>query len=642
MSNKWRWCLIFGFGALLGSCGDDGEPTGPPPAQQVAVVPVLPDDTVVAGGSLFVDVLEADLLRPSSIDVILDGEFNGNSATRTLPSTFEASGTGLRAEVSWATLAEILPPGSDVGFTGVVGVVVHDLGGSLEGIGEVDTPAGGIHFVDALRPVLHPPTQMDTYLHEATVWEAEGLLRPGEGQTELVIDGTFTPTVGTSKAVSTVLAVDMDGEDRTRASVRWEATAFGVRPGTFSGTVTPRNTAANTQPVVGDSASIEVTLLPTEIDGFSPPAAGRGEIMTMTGRGFIPSDAEAGQSMFLQLEGSFVAATGDEMDLTGANVLRLIPDVIVDHDTATIIMRTEIALVDGREQLVGLSARPGTFTGTVTPILVDGADTFSASPFEGTLEVLPTHQYIWVRFLPGFTDALNEIGLGNVAFEVRQRIFEICARDYDGLSVTFGEDVPDSFAEFSTIEVGGPDPNGAGLFGLDNTAGKDTGNLRLNDYVGGENADSGDLGYYVFGGVFVESFVAFSPSLPGGQEQIASPRFDDILAPFWFRLGGVAIDANEWPDGPRADAIELAIHMVGSVIGNTITHEIGHSLGLSFFDEDYFIEGTRFHNDFDEDASIMDSGGNRPFEERAEIDGFEPGHFNERNMAYLRTIVPGP
>ena len=82
--------------------------------------------------------------------------------------------------------------------------------------------------------------------------------------------------------------------------------------------------------------------------------------------------------------------------------------------------------------------------------------------------------------------------------------------------------------------------------------------------------------------------------------------------------------------------------MVGSVIGNTISHEIGHSLGLSFYATDRIRPGEAFHNRIPCDNCMMDAGSDRPFEERGELNGYGPGAFNERNLDYLKEILPIP
>ena len=79
--------------------------------------------------------------------------------------------------------------------------------------------------------------------------------------------------------------------------------------------------------------------------------------------------------------------------------------------------------------------------------------------------------------------------------------------------------------------------------------------------------------------------------------------------------------------------------MVGSVIANTVSHELGHSLGLTYFPEDDIEPSSRFHNQVT-GRYIMDPGSERPFNERAEINGEGPARFNERNYEYLRRYLP--
>ena len=61
-------------------------------------------------------------------------------------------------------------------------------------------------------------------------------------------------------------------------------------------------------------------------------------------------------------------------------------------------------------------------------------------------------------------------------------------RDYAGINLELRDELPTDFALFSQGELSGPDPNGIGLIGYDNTPGKDEGNLRLYDRIGGVNA----------------------------------------------------------------------------------------------------------------------------------------------------------
>jgi hypothetical protein len=47
-----------------------------------------------------------------------------------------------------------------------------------------------------------------------------------------------------------------------------------------------------------------------------------------------------------------------------------------------------------------------------------------------------------------------------------------------------------------------------------------------------------------------------------------------------------------------------------------------------------------FHNAGDAPSRLMDAGGDRPFVERAELEGVQPGVFCDDEYAYLRMILP--
>src|SRR5690606_23818155 len=134
----------------------------------------------------------------------------------------------------------------------------------------------------------------------------------------------------------------------------------------------------------------------------------------------------------------------------------------------------------------------------------------------------------------------------------RQRILEVTNRDYDGLNVEFVDTEPEEFMEYATIEIGGPDPTGGGKFGYDNTCNvteqkcKDTSNLFLGDYLGGINVNSADEYNTPFGGVFIESFDFFSPTLNPDNSD-ADPEFDRVLGPFMPALDGTVVKGTEFP-----------------------------------------------------------------------------------------------
>jgi hypothetical protein len=254
-------------------------------------------------------------------------------------------------------------------------------------------------------------------------------------------------------------------------------------------------------------------------------------------------------------------------------------------------------------------------------------------PQEAVFTVAPQKQVVYISYLPGFTDALRLFGLRNMEAAVRSRILEVATRDYQGISVEFRSTRPTDFVEYSVIEVGGEDPNHQGLLGLDATMGKDTGNLYFDDVIGGNNADSRESGHYAFGGVFVDSFLAFSPRADNPMP-IASQRFDDLFGPFMPSQGGTPVEAEEYPGGARANAIEQAVRALGSMLGNTVSHEVGHTLGLAAGPADLF------HNPVPAPNQMMDGGSDRPFEERAEIDGLGPATWSPDDLLYLQQILP--
>ncbi len=185
------------------------------------------------------------------------------------------------------------------------------------------------------------------------------------------------------------------------------------------------------------------------------------------------------------------------------------------------------------------------------------------------------------------------------------------------------------------VEIGGPDPNGRGLFGYDNTPGKDVNNLRLFDAIGGANAETQMDGFPGFGGVFVESLFGFSEHPPeglptGGPDP--DPLFDEIF-------DGVratpATLAEVRGEGSRASEVEHAIDALSSIIGETSAHEIGHSLGLA----DPFGSSPVFHNAGDGPGCLMDSGGSRPLGERAGEPGFSATRLCGDSPAYLDGIL---
>src|SRR3990172_5600332 len=88
-----------------------------------------------------------------------------------------------------------------------------------------------------------------------------------------------------------------------------------------------------------------------------------------------------------------------------------------------------------------------------------------------------------VAFLPGYYDSLSLFGLSSAVQQVEDGIVQRIQDIYAGYNLEVRLEEPTEFGptSYATLEIGGPDPNGTGLFGNDNSPGKDVGNLRLFD-----------------------------------------------------------------------------------------------------------------------------------------------------------------
>ncbi len=279
-------------------------------------------------------------------------------------------------------------------------------------------------------------------------------------------------------------------------------------------------------------------------------------------------------------------------------------------------------------------------------MLDTGSEHFEGQGQDLTFTLGPVRQVVWVRFLSGFSDSLDLFGLGAVERVVRERIVRRIQEIYQPpgdrdrwINVEVRTEEPEDFypGGYSVLEIGGPDPNNVGLFGYDNTAGKDVRNLRLHDHIGGANA-LGALDGYAYGGVFIESLLFWSEDPPGDRPPMApepEPRFDDVFGPLRRR----EVVAGEYPSGAdelRIAEIELAINVLANIVGETAAHEIGHSLGLA----QPYGHPDDYHNAVARDGCLMDAGRDRPFVERARLDGNPGATFCGENLPYLQDILP--
>ncbi|MCU0690782.1 MAG: hypothetical protein MUF54_05210 [Polyangiaceae bacterium] len=505
----------------------------------------------------------------------------------------------------------------------------------------------------SLTPEIRTVAQGAIYVNHEIEIQGSGFLLGGEeGETVAVVDGCFRPDGATTCATietEQVAAAPATRFDRTRVRFPFVPQIAGIRPGAFEGTVRVSNRhGPAAQSAVFDTAALQASyeIRPTVIHGFSTREASLGQYVDVDGGGFIgspPGQSEPGRPVtLLRLEGRFLAAgSPDQMQVD----VTLVPEFVSGT-------RVRYLLSEEDELGKGLDLRKavGEFSGTIKPILKHEATTIEGAAMKDGFSIQHVRQIVWVNFQHAYVGSLRHFGLRAVDQLVRNRIFDIAKRDYPGVNIEFRSDAPRDFALYSQVDIGGPDPNGFGLLGYDNTPGKDVDNKRLYDKIGGVNARTQADGYPGYGGVFVESLFAFSehPNSLAKKIDGANPAFDAIFDPFRPDVGGTPVMASELASVPKltngegcpADAsdrpkqIACAAFVLGSMIGSTTTHEVGHSLGLA---DPY---GSDVHNAGDEVNRLMDSGQNRPFLERAELLGSGPSVFCADDYEYLRSILP--
>jgi hypothetical protein len=472
------------------------------------------------------------------------------------------------------------------------------------------------------------------HVNDLVVVQGDGfLLGTDEGETRVIVGGVEVAARPLADAPW----------DRTRVAFPFVPAIAGIKPGSFSGTVAVRNVFAagpGNSDKQGGILPINVTIVKPEVTAVAPTAASLGQYVDISGGGFV--GAASDEVTLLHLVGSFAP--------TGGGRAAAVDLMLVPHFSTGNKLRYVLDEADALGRVIDLRRVSGTFTGQVTPIARKGADEIEGATANATLSVSPVKQVIYVRFLPSYFDSLRLYGLANAEALVRARILTVAARDYAGVNVEFRDQPPTDFALYSQVDVEGPDPNALGLLGYDNTPGKDVGNQRLFDRIGGVNATTQSDGYPGYGGIFVENFLGFSahPASRVAKLDVDPTHFDAIFDPLRPDTGNPASAAEVRAGVPalsetsvclgardRATRIGCAVFVLGSLVGTTLTHEAGHSLGLAD------PTGEEFHDLGDGINRLMDAGGDRPFEERAELLGQGPAVFCGDEYIYLRTILPG-
>ena len=621
-------------GLALAGCSDDsasGRGVGALALERVSPEAIVPGTRVTVEGRGFVESERA----LASLHLV--GTLDGHPVDALIPTTFEDA-VSLRVKMTRDTMH----------LLGMMGTGVFDGTASVQQVLIADG------FVDESLPVelslgLHESLvpHLESLEHRSTIFvddrievRGAGLLLGGdEGDSVAVLEGCFRLADADEcepvSPASIPLTPTMP-DQRVAATFPFSPYIAGIEPGTFEGQVHLENRHASGTVHESEALPITVTTVPPRVMSLASSGS-LGKYVDVTGGGFIAGDEAL---TILHLDGTFIDDTGKAIDVDD---LQVIPEV-VDGNLARYILRES----DGLGMAVDLRDTTGVFEGTVAPSVEFRGDEVRGSAHAVVFELEPVKQVVWVQFKPTYVDSLEAFGLRALDSKIRERVLTVLRRDYATINVEYRTEEPTDFYEYSIVELGGVDPNGYGLLGYDNTHGKDDNNQRLYDRIGGQNARVQE-DFPGFGGVFVESIFTFSEHPPSGDPSgVASPVFDQIFDPFrpdvgtpvtGQDLGGTEIptlaSAGSCPTQDRRLQMSCAVWALGSVIGSTTSHEVGHSLGLA----PPYVDGV-YHYSGDEPNRLMDNGGARPFEERAELKGQGPSQFCTGAYDYLRGILP--
>lgn len=630
----WRLLLL---SALAAGCSDP-EPVAPPAdtaledMMLVELTPgvLVPGSRLVVRGSNFVPSFAG------ATTLHLEGAVDGTSTSLLLTARFVEYD---RLEVTWTGDGLPFPDGIFTGEAWLEAESALD-----ERLHRSPRQQATLAFGPSLEPRPDGLTGEVAFVNDRISVQGEGFLLGGdEGRTLAVVEGCFRPQGAATCdpiAPAEVVAEPARETDRSEVVFPFSPTIAGIEPGDFEGTVKLLNRHASM--IETESAPLPLTgsIAPPVIEAFSAEAASLGQYVSITGRGFVgPRDDDPLAVTTIEVTGTFTPTGG----MAAPTQLNLIAEY-VRGDLVRYVLNEEDELGQG----IDLRQVTGTFDGTAAPTVSDGSQAVTGDPVSVTFGIAPVKQVVWLRYRPTYVESLRLFGLRAADTVIRDRVRAVVERDYAGINLELRAEEPTDFALFSEVELSGPDPNGIGLLGYDNTPGKDEGNLRLYDRIGGVNALTQEDGFPGYGGVFVESLFTFStdPSVFAPDSGKGTPVFDQIFDPFRPDHGGTPVTEDEvagltvltdgasCPATDRPTQVACAVWTLGNLIGGTLSHEIAHSLGLAD------PGGEAFHNVGDWDGAIMDSGSERPFLERAELEGQGPAVFCAQNYTYLRQILP--
>lgn len=621
---------------VAASCGEESsdQPMRAAELRDLVLAQVSPG-TLLPGTALELQGSFPGVVEQLRLEVI--GALGGEELKLELPLT-RAPGGGLLG--AWP---EAMPRGNGSLLVRVLGVDAVD--GRPH---SSDRVPWVVQSAEELTPSLDAETTDLAFVNDVIeVTGRDFLLGAGEGQSWVVVQGCFTPQAGSSCAPVSEQRLRADHKllesaapDRSRLGFAFAPRVAGVEPGTFSGTIRVENQLSSGRVLASEERDLSLELLAPRIFGLSPSGGSLGQRISVSGGGFVAETADdpTPAATRILISGEFTPSGGPDLPIS----FEVVPGFVSG---------SQLVYILNEEDALGTSAdlrnTTGVLRGTAAAVVSYGSTEITGAAESVELALQPVKQVVYVRFLPSYVESLRHFGLRAVDSAVRQRALDLTAEIYRGVNVDLRESEPLDFGIYTLVEVGGVDPNGLGLLGYDNTPGKDVGNLRLDDRVGGVNSitqENGDPGY---GGVFVESLFGFSehPGKLATQLSASDPAFDALFDVFRPDVGKqpvlatesevVDVDPATCPSkAGRPQQIACAVRALGSLIGDTLAHELGHALGLAD------PEGVAFHNPSDGPGRLMDGGSHRDFAERAALPGAARALFCRENYAYLRSVLP--
>jgi len=633
-ASRSRAGLLLLSSALALSCTDvvQPDPLLPPHAAQLTLL----RPSVVLPGTML-EVVGKDFGAGVQHLLVLSGSLGGRSVQRQLPLQ-RVSVQLARLSVDQATFASL----GDGKFDGTVQVITRNSVG--EARSNLLKPT--LSLAKFLTPVLKDAGKGLVYLNSrVTVLGAGILLGAGEGTTRARLQGCFLPASVSGTCHKDGAKVDATaGVTPSKAGIRDRGTfelapgVMGIAPGSFAGTLTLHNHHSAGKKTSSTPLSVSYYLDRTRIEKLTPASASLGQYLSFDGAGFVGG---TNGSTSVSFAGTFTPGQGSAKQVSFHMVASY-----VDGEQVRYVLEEK----QGLGGVVNLRKDTGSLSGDWTPTIYWGKSSIKGQTTKLKLLVRTVKQVVWVRFTKGYKESLRTIGLASAEAAIRRRILDVLKRDYHGINVEFREEEPKDFKLYVKLDIGGKDPNGLGLLGYDNTPGKDVGNKRLYDWIGGVNARTQQDGYPGYGGVFLESLLGFSEHPPKGmlRSPLHTKTFDAVFDTFRFDGGkkltsGEALTVSPLSSGASCPSVgdrqaraACAIWVLANVIGSTASHELGHSFGLA----EPYGSATQYHNLGDLPNRLMEAGSTRPFDERAEINGKGPAVFCKDEYKYLQTILP--